>query len=173
MLTYILIFYLVFNLIAGYFVVKAYKKYNFERLSISRLGTKLSPLNKLWNGLGLINGILIFLFSYQLNIVSGIIIGFCLVITSVFPWDKYKIIHDLGGLFIFIFQFVFAVDFLINTQNIYLKLPIALAAVSTAFFVFEVLKKFIKNSNHFPKHTWAWEWMIYLSYMVFVLIICL
>lgn len=172
MLTYILFFYLIFYLTSLYFVAKAYKKYNPERLSISRLGTKKSPYHKLFNALGIINGTLLILIGLGLNWYLVPILGGFLVLVSIVPWDRSKMIHDVFAFFALIAQLMFAFSFVFQENLPILKFLLFIVLAASLMFFMELVWKFVSGKKTFPKFTWLWEWTIYVSYVVFALTYC-
>ncbi|HET7099146.1 MAG TPA: DUF998 domain-containing protein [Patescibacteria group bacterium] len=176
-----LLLYAVIHIFVVFYVVHHFRKYNPERLSISRLGTKKSPKYKLLNHSSFILGVLVTLFGLQLGylspyaVVMVTTIGVFLTLSSMFAYDKYPMIHDTVAGVIVLLCVIFSLSFVWYALSVdwlpkFLILVSLGIPICAGMLVFEMFHR-IRRSK-FPKDTWYWEWGIYALEMIFIVTSC-
>ena len=182
----LVLIYIPVHIFITFFVVRSFKKYTPEKLSISRLGTKKSPKAQLFNVSSFIIGVLIFLLGFSLSkyldtssllLVSKSIsgIGFILILLSLLPYDRFPQAHDGVAVILMILIILLSISFATEVYKVGL-LPsyfIVISAVSMfccLAFIYEIIKGYPKM--RFPKATWLWEWGLYFSQFALLFATC-
>ncbi len=181
-LTIALMAYALIHTFITMYAVVHFKKYNPERLSISRLGTRRSPKYKLFNASGFILGLLIILFGLQLGsdmslypMILVTITGTFLALSALFPFDRFPEIHDWVGRFLVISSLILSAFLIIrvlspNRFSDFLILGMSGIPILAVTSLFRPQNKSGKES--YPKHTWFWEWGVFTFEMLFIVTTC-
>lgn len=171
-----LIIYSVVHLCLILVVGTRYKKYSPDKLAISMLGTYGSPLRRIYNLSTVFYGFLIIAFGFSLQGIARltsdlfILTGTAFAFTSFFPYDKFPGRHNLIAGFLAFFGVYAELAVFLELEK-YLqasKVLSGLALITIVAVQVLTINFFSKTDRGYPKYTWYWEWIAYISEILFI-----